>query len=161
MARTYRVPVQGTITNAGAACDLVLLKPADDKPIRLKGWIIGQTSEVGDAAEEGLRITVKHMTATVTDGTGGSAVTPAKTDQTDPAAGFTTRALDQTTKASSSGTTTTLEELAWNNRATPWDRHIDEPDRPRAIQTEALLVKLETTVADDISFAGFFLVEEL
>jgi hypothetical protein len=161
MARTYRVPFTGTLTAAGTDVDLVNLAPADDRPIRLKGWILGQSSEVGDAMEEGVRLTVRHMTATVTNGTGGAAVTPVKTDPTpDAAAGFTARCND-TTVATTSGTSTIVEELAWNIRSSPWDRIIDEPDRPVARQGEALIVRLETTLADDLTAALTFLVEEL
>jgi hypothetical protein len=76
MPRMYRVPYTGTLTNAGGDSSLLSIQPADDKPCRLVGWIIGQSSETGDSAEESLRITVRHMTATVTIGSGGSAVTP-------------------------------------------------------------------------------------
>jgi hypothetical protein len=160
MPRTYRVPYTGTLTNAGGNTDLLLALPADDKPIRLKGWIFGQTSEEGDAAEEAVRITMQRFTATVTNGSGGSAVTPTKTDETDPAAGFTARCND-TTVATTSGTATLKEEIGWNIRNSPWERIIDEPDRPVARQGEALIVRLEDTPADDITGCLTFLVEEL
>ena len=160
MPRTYRVPYNGTITNAGGDTDLLSLQPADDKPVRLKGWSFGQTSESGDAAEELVRVTIRHMAATVTIGSGGSAVTPTKVDQTDPAAGVTARAND-TTVATTSGTDTVLEENAWNIRSSPWEKYIDEPDRPIARQGEALIVRLESTVADDVSANFTFLIEEL
>ncbi len=160
MPRTYRVPYNGTLTNAGGNSDLLSIQPADDKPCRLKGWILGQTSEVADAAEESLRISVLRLPATVTIGSGGSAVTPGKTDTNDPAAGFTSRCND-TTVATTSGSAETLEELAWNIRATPWERLIDEPDRPTARQSEALVVRMESTPADDIAANLTFLVEEL
>lgn len=160
MPRTYRVPYTGTITAAGGNADLVLLLPADDKPIRLKGWILGQSSEVGDAQEESVRLTVQHFAATVTNGSGGSAPTPIKTDQTDAAAGFTARCNDSTV-ATTSGAATILEEIGWNIRNSPWERYIDEPDRPVARQGEALLVRLESTLADDMTGELTFLVEEL
>ena len=58
MARIYFVPYTGTITNAGGNTDLFSIQPADDIPIRLRGFVLGNVSEVGDAAEEALRITV-------------------------------------------------------------------------------------------------------
>lgn len=160
MSRIYRVPYTGTITAAGGDSDLLSIQPADDKPCRLAGWIIGQSSEVGDAAEENVRITVRHMTGTVTIGSGGSAVTPVPNRPgTDLAAGFTARCND-TTVATTSGTSTICEELAWNERNTPWERWIPEEQRLRAVQTEALLVRLESTLADDITGELTFLVEE-
>lgn len=160
MSRIYRVPFSGTLANAGGDADLLSIQPADDKPCRLVGWIIGQTSEVADAAEESLRITVRHMTATVTIGSGGSAPTPQPNRPgTDLAAGFTARVND-TTVATTSGTSTVAEELAWNIRNTPWERWIPEEMRPRALQGEVLIVRMESTPADDIAANLTFFVEE-
>ena len=159
MGRFYRVPYTGTITNAGGNADLIALTPADDKPIKLVGWILGQTSEVADAAEEGLELTVRHMTATVTV-TGGTGVTPQPNRPgTDPAAGFTATA-NSSTVATTSGSSVIAEELAWNIRNTPWERWIPEELRLRALQGEYLIVRMDTTPADDFTFAGTFLVEE-
>lgn len=161
MSRLYRVVFQGTVTNAGGDQDLLSIQPADDKPCRIVGWILGQTSEVGDAAEENLRITVRHMTATVTIGSGGSSPTPQPLRPgTDTAAGFTARVND-TTVSTTSGTSTICEELGWNERATPWDRSfIPEEQRIRAAQGEVLIVRMETTPADDFTGTFTFFVEE-
>jgi hypothetical protein len=155
----YRVPYTGTITAAGTDTDYIALTPADDKPIRLAGWIIGQSTEVSDAGEEGLRITVRHMTATVTI-TGGSSVTPQPNRPgTDTAAGFTATA-NSTTVATTGGTSVILEEIGWNNRATPWERWIPEELRPVAAQGEYLIIRQETTLADDMTGEFTFFVEE-
>jgi hypothetical protein len=162
MPRMYRVPYTGTLTAAGGDSDLISIQPADDKPCRLVGWIIGQTSEVGDSAEENIRVTVRHMTATVTIGSGGSSVTPvANRPGTNDivAAGFTARCND-TTVSTTSGTSTVMEELAWNERNTPWERWIPEEMRPVAIQGEVLIVRCETTIADDLTIGMTFFVEE-
>lgn len=163
MPRIYRVPYTGTITNAGGNVDLLSIQPADDKPCRLIGWILGQTSEVGDAAEESLQISVIHMTATVTIGSGGSAVTPVAnrpgTSQI-AAAGFTARCND-TTVATTNGTSTTMEPLGWNIRSSPYERWIPEELRPEAIQGEVLIVRMDSTPADDITGQLVFFVEEL
>lgn len=161
MPRMYRIPYTGTITNAGGDTDLIALTPADDKPIRLVGWMISQSSEVGDAAEENLRITLRHMAATVTV-TGGTSVTPvANRPGTGDvvAAGFTATA-NSTTVATTTGTSTIMEELAWNERNTPWERWIPEELRPIALQGEYLIVRQETTAADDYTAELTFFVEE-
>jgi hypothetical protein len=163
MPRIYRVPYSGTLAAAGTDADLLSIQPADDKPCRLIGWIVGQTSEVADAAEESLRLTVRHMTATVSIGSGGSLVTPVanRPGTTDiVAAGFTARCND-TTVATTNGTSTIMEEMAWNIRNSPWERWIPEEQRPVAIQGEALIVRMETTPADDIAAALTFFIEEL
>ena len=161
MPRMYRVPYTGTITNAGGDADLITLQPADDKPIRLVGWIIGQSSEVGDSAEENLRITLRHMTGTVTV-TGGTSVTPVanRPGTADVAAAGFTATANCTTVATTSGTSTIMEELGWNERNSPWERWIPEELRPIALQTEAILVRMETTPADDFTAELTFFVEE-
>lgn len=159
MGRMYRVPYTGTITNSGGNADLIALTPADDKPIRLVGWLLGQTSEVGDTQEENLELTVRHMTATVTV-TGGTSVTPVPNRPgTDTEAGFTATA-NSSTVATTSGTSTIMEEIGWNERATPWERWIPEELRPRASQGEYLLIRNESTPADDFTATLTFIVEE-
>jgi hypothetical protein len=161
MARFYTVSFTGTLTAAGTDADLFNLLAADDKPIRLRALILSQSSEVGDAAEENLRITIQRFPATVTNGSGGSAVTPQTLDSADAAAGFTARCND-TTVATTSGTAVKLEEFAWNERATPMERWW--PDERFAFtgrQTEALIVRCESTAADDLTIEITAYVEEM
>jgi hypothetical protein len=161
MSRIYKVPFNGTITNAGGNVDLLSIQPADDKPCRIAGWLIGQTSERGDIQEENVRLTLRHLAATVTIGSGGGAVTgqPSRPGF-DPAAGFTARCND-TTVATSSGNDTVIEELAWNIRSSPWERWIPEEARNQAVQGEALVVRMESTVSDDVDVNLTFLIEEM
>jgi hypothetical protein len=162
MSRMYRVPYTGTLTNAGGDADIIALTPADDKPIRLVGWILCQSSEIGDAQEESLRLTLRHMTATVTV-TGGTSVTPVanRPGTADVAAAGFTATANSTTVATTSGTSTIMEELAWNERNTPWERWIPEELRPLALQGEYLLLRMESTPADDLTVNVVFFVEEL
>lgn len=163
MPRMYRVPYTGTLATAGGDSDLLSIQPADDKPCRLVGWILGQSTELGDAAEENLRLTVRHMTATVTIGSGGSSVTPVanRPGTTDiVAAGFTARCND-TTVSTTGGTSTVMEELAWNIRSSPWERFIPEELRPYAAQGEVFIVRMESTPTDDITGELTFFVEEV
>lgn len=159
MGRIYSIVYQGTITNAGGDVDLLELLPADDKPVKLRGLLLSQTSEVGDAAEEGLRITIKRL-QTPTSGSGGSSVTPRAMDSADSAAGVAAECAN-TTVATDAGTTQTLVELAWNIRQSPYEMWFPE-DRfsPKAKQGEALVVRQETTAADDYSGCFTFWVEE-
>ena len=161
MGRIYTVPfTSGTVTNAGGNTDLWELTPGDDKPIRLRGFILGQTSEVADAAEEAVNISVIHLGATVTS-SDGTSVTPAPVDTAvNVAAGFTAE-KNGPAVATTSGTATTLYEYCWNLRNSPCE--VWYPDRdfcPTARQAAALVIRLNTTVADDITFAGTAIVEE-
>ena len=161
-ARIYTVPYTGTLTAAGGNSDLLLALPADDKPIRLREIILGQTTELGDAQEEGLQISVHRFTATVTNGSGGSAVTPASLDGADtPAAGFTARCNDSTV-ATTVGTDTVTHYLGWNERGSPLEVMFpDERFCPKAVQGEAIIVRCDTTPADDLTIQLTFVIEEL
>lgn len=160
MGRIYSVSYNGTITNAGGNTDLLSIQPADDKPVKLRGFRLSQISEVGDSAEEGLRVTVKRLPATFTVGSGGSAVTPAPMDSANVAAGCTTRCND-TTVATTSSTAVTLEEIGWNERNSPCDFwYPDAEFSPKVKQGEGLVVVLETTAADDFTGCFTFWIEE-
>ena len=160
MSRKYSIPYSGTVTNAGGDTDLIEVLPGDDKPIKLRGFIIGQTSEVADAAEEGVRISIIRLPATVTSGSGGSSVTPAPMDSADTAAGCTAEA-NNTTVATTSSTAVTLAEFAWNIRSSPLE--LWWPDDQFAFkvkQGEGLIIRLQTTVADDVSATWTAYIEE-
>lgn len=160
MGRIYSVPFAGgTVTNSGGNADLWIFEPADDKPVKLRGYRFGQISEVADAAEEGVEIQVIKMTATVTNGN-GSSVTPVPMDTADAAAGFTSE-INGATVATTSGSTTIMESLPWNIRMSPMEVwYPDERFCPKAKQGEAILIRLLTTVADDVTFGGVAWVEE-
>ena len=160
MSRFYTIPYAGTLTAAGGDADLLEVLPADDKPCRLRGWIIGQFSEVGDATAEGLRLSVIRLPATVTSGN-GTGVTPAPIDSADAAAGATAEA-NGATVATTSGTGVTLLETAWTIQASPYEFwYPDERFCPMVKQGEGLVVRCQTTAADDISIAVTFFLEEL
>lgn len=162
MGRIYAVTFTGTVTAAGTDTDLFSLQPADDKPIKLRGFRLSQISEVGDAQEEGLRITVRRMLATFTVGSGGSAITAVApvTDSAEPVWGFTARANDSTV-ATTSGANQVMEECGWNERNTPTDIwYPDDRFATKARQTEALVIRMETTLADDMTACLTAWVEE-
>lgn len=161
MSRIYTVSASFTLTNAGGDCDLLEIIPADDKPVRLRGFCLSQTSEVQDAAEENLRISVIRLPATVTNGSGGTTPTPQPLDSADAAAGATAHVND-TTVATTSGTAITLEELGWNERNTPFEKWYPE-DRycPIVKQGEALIIRNQTTAADDLTAQITAWIEEM
>jgi hypothetical protein len=159
MSRVYTVSFSGTVTAAGGDTDLWEVLPADDKPVKLRGFLLAQTTEVGDAAEEGLRISVIRLPATVTSGN-GSSTTPAPMDSADSAAGAACE-TNGTTVATTSGTAVTLLELAWNNRQSPYEWWApDERFAPKVKQGEGLVIRMQTTLADDMTFAGTAWIEE-
>lgn len=159
MSRIYSVPWTATITNAGGNADLWEFLPADDKPIKLRGFCLGQTSETGDSAEEGLSISIVKLTATVTS-SDGTSVTPVPMDTADSAAGFSAE-YNGATVATTSGSTVIMEYLSWNIRNSPYERWYPDPAyAPKVKQGEGLFIRLNSTVADDVVFAGCAWVEE-
>ena len=160
MGRIYAVPYTGTLTNAGGNADLFEFVPADDKPIHLRGLILGQTSEVGDATEEAVSISIMHLAATFTS-SNGTAVTPVPVDVgVNVAAGFTAEA-NGATVATSSGTSTVVVEFAWNLRASPYELWFpDERFAPTCRQAAGLVVRCNTTVADDVVICCTAWIEE-
>jgi len=158
MSRTYSVVFNGTLANAAGDTDLVEILPADDKPVKLRGFKFGQTSELGDSAEEQLRISIYRLPATVTSGSGGSAATPSPEDSADTAAGFAAE-VNNSTVATTNGSAIILEEFSINIRA-PYETWW--PDRPgwKAKQGEALVIRCQSTAADDISAQWTAIFEE-
>jgi hypothetical protein len=162
MARIYRVPYTGNLTIAGGDSDILEVLPSTNKPCRLVGMRIGQLTRVGDTGEIGLRFDLVHMAATVTSGSGGSAVTPVRNvPGVDVAAGFTAE-CNNTTIATTSGTLTTMEYIEWNVRNSPFETFwFDEMLMATAIAGEALLIRSQTTPPVDISFGVTFFIGEL
>lgn len=160
MPRIYKNAYNATITNAGGDVDWMDFKPASNKPIRLRGKTVSQFSEVGDAAEEEVEFRIARLAATVTDGSGGASDTPVQDDENDASAGYTARHND-TTLATSSGSTTNLDELAWNERNTPYERWFpDDEYAPRVQNAAALSDRQLNTLADDISAQVTYWVKE-
>jgi hypothetical protein len=159
MGRIYTVVFNGTVTSAGADTDWLEVLPADDKPVKLRGLMISQISEVQDAAEEGLRFSIIRLGATVTGGN-GTATTPAPMDSADAAAGAACE-TNGATVATTSGTTTILVEFGWNNRNSPYEIWFpDDRFAPKAKQGEGLIVRQQTTLADDMTAQMTAWIEE-
>jgi len=162
MPRIYAVCFNGTVTAAGGNADILSFQPADDKPIKLRGFVLSQSSEVGDAQEEGIRVTVRRMTATYTVGSGGSAITAAAPidDSGGGVWGFTARANDSTI-STTSGTNQVLTDVSWNVRNSPFDFwYPDVGYCPKARQTEAIVIMMESTLTDDMTASWTAYIEE-
>ena len=160
MSRIYTVTFSGTITNANGDVDLVEIAPAAEKPCRLVGYVIGQTSEIKEAEEEGIKIDVIRLPATFTSGN-GTAATEEPLDPHDPTAGFASETLGATV-ATTSGTASTLDSRSWNNRNSPFEAWWPDPEmRPKAINGQGLVIRWQTTVADDVTVSGTAYVEEV
>ena len=159
MGRVYTVSFSATVTSAGTDTDWLEVNPADDKPVKLRGLLLSQISEVGDTPEEGLRFSIIRLPATVTTGN-GTATTGQPMDSADVAAGFAAE-TNGTTVATTSGTAITLAEIGWINRNSPYEMWFPDPQfAPKAKQGEALIVRQQTTLADDMTACATFWLEE-
>ena len=154
MSGTYTVVFNAVAVTAQQ--DLIEVTAASTKPLVLVGFCLSQSSEVGDAQEEGLNILVKS--GATTSGTGGSAYTPVPNDASQAAAGFAAE-INNTTKAST-GTIVTHYAHNWNVRG-PLDIVLPEPMQIILTAGRRLTIELATTPADSITMSGTAVFQEI
>ncbi len=140
-----------------AAQDLFEILPAADHPVRLLGLFLSQSSEVGDSAEEMMRLQI--IRGHTSGGSGGSSATPVPIDPGDPAAGFAA-GVNNTTIASS-GTTTILHSECLNERVGMglWWTPECAPIANQANTT--IVIRLLDAPADSVTMSGTLYVEEM
>jgi hypothetical protein len=91
-----------------AVQDLFEITPASNKPVLFAGLKLSQSSDFGDAQDEGLTVRIKRIVATATSGSGGTAPTPRVVAATAQTVGFSAE-VNNTTQATSSGTIEILD----------------------------------------------------
>lgn len=154
MSRMYSVSF--TATAVTVAADLFEITPADDKPCVVHAIYLGQTTELGDTAEEQLGLTL--VRGHTTSGSGGSSATPRPRNPSDAAAGFAAEVVNTT--AASVGTTVTLHADSWNVRG-PYQLIFTPETRPIVTQGNTTLVlRMTGAPADSVSITGTMYVEE-
>lgn len=155
MGRVYAVSFEGTAVTAQV--DFFELTPADDKPCRLLGLMLSQSSDTGDAAEEILRI--KVIRGHATSGSGGSAATPVPVNSVDTAAGATAETLN--TIIASTGTAVDLLADAFNIRS-GYQLWWTPETAPVVNQgNTCVVVRLMAAPADSLTMSGTLYFEEL
>jgi hypothetical protein len=155
MGRIYTVDL--TPTAVTVAADLIEITPASNKPIIIRGFSLGQTTDTGDAAEE--IISLVWIRGHTTSGSGGSAPTPRPKNPSDTAAGFTAEVFNTT--AASAGTGVNLNRHAWNVRS-PIERPYTPEEAPEASAANTTLVlRMAAAPADSLTISGCVVVEEL
>jgi len=156
MGRLYSVSVTGVAVSA--AQDLWEILAASGKPFYLHELTIGQSSDYGDAAAEGLGIVIKRATGAYTTGSGGTTPTPAKHLTNDAAAG-TVKANNTTQAVAGSGALTTIRSETFNVQAGYQYLPLPE-DRLFFLPTEALVVSI-TVPADAVTLSQTAVIEEM
>jgi hypothetical protein len=136
--------------------DFFELTPADDKPIKVVGIFLAQSSDVGDAQSEILRWQViRGFTAS---GSGGAAPTPTPLDRSGAAAGFTAETCNTT--LATTGTTTNLHSDCFNVM-TGLALWLPEGCEWSASQgNTTLVVRLKAAPADSLTMSGTLYVTE-
>lgn len=154
IGRMYTVQFSGVAVTAQQ--DFFELVAPADAVVLVHEISLSQSSDVGDAAEEGLSVQLKSG-ATVS-GSGGSAPTPVPTSLGDAAFGGTTEA-NNTTKANT-GTIVTHYSWNWNIRV-PFQQIFTPETRPLLSPSRRATLELATTPADSLTVSGYIVFEEL
>jgi len=155
MSRMYSIPFSGVAVTAQQ--DFFEILAATAKPCKVHSIEIEQSTEVGDAQEEGLSILLKRGVGSTT-GSGGTTPTPVTQDVSDVAAGLVGK-VNNTTKMTV-GTITLLRAWVWNVRI-PFFKMFTPETRPAILPGDRLTVELATTPADSITINGTMMVEEI
>lgn len=156
MGAMYTVSFSGV--TVAAQQDFFELTAASAKPLVIHMIELSQSSDVGDAAEEGLSILIKRHTSASTSGSGGSTPTAAALNPSSASASLSVEA-NNTTKVSG-GSSTTLHSTNWNVRV-PY-LYVPPPEcRPNVQGGGRLTVELATTPADSLTVSGTIYVEEI
>lgn len=157
MGRFYSIPF--TAVAVSAAQDLFEVLAATGKPFYLHEIVVGQSSDYGDAAAEGLTISIKKATGSYTSGSGGSTPTPVKHATNDAAAGPTPECNNTTQAAAGSGALTTIRSDAFNIQG--GFQYMPTPEqRILFLPAEACVVSI-TAPADAVTMSGTLVIEEL
>lgn len=158
MGRMYTV----TFTDIAvtAAQDFFEIGPVTNKPVRIAGIFLSQSSDVGDAAEEILSVSLVRVTGTVTGG-GGTAVTPVAIENTMSTAGFN---AERNATSQATGTLNVVHSWTFNIRA-GLEFWFPPECRPAAIMGDTsgepgFVLRLNAAPADSLTMSGTMYVEE-
>lgn len=158
MGRLYQIPIPFTAQTA--QIDFFELTAATGKPCRIHEFFLANSSDVADAQEEMLTLTLKRASGSVTSGSGGSAPTPVPLDPADTASGLTAEVNNTTKLAVGTGAITDERLYAWNVRI-PMQIIFTPETRPLIVPGEKKVLELTTTPADSITLGGYVVVEEV
>lgn len=154
MGRMYTVQFNGVAVTAQQ--DFFEVVAPADAVVRIHRLGLSQSTEVGDAMEEGLSLLLKS--GQTTSGSGGSTPTAIPNELGDAAFGGTCEA-NNTTKASA-GTIVTHYAWNWNVRM-PFEHVFTPEERPVLSPSRRGTLELGTTPADSITISGYMVIEEI
>ena len=158
MGRVYTAEFNGVAVTAQQ--DLFELVAPADAVLLIHELFISQLTEVADAAEEMLLLTMVRGEGSVTSGSGGSTPTARPRQKGDAAFGGTIEANNTTQMVVGSGALVNLYAWDWNVRI-PLERIWTPETRPVITPSDRVTVDLGTTPADSITMSGTITFEEL
>lgn len=147
MARIYTAQFNGVAVTAQQ--DFFELVAGTNTPITIHEIFLSQSSDFGDAQEEGLIILLKQ--GSTTTGSGGSAPTKVPRDLDDSASAATV-AANNTTRATA-GTIVTHYAWVWNERM-PLQILFTPETRPYIKGGRRCTIECSTAPADSITVSG-------
>ena len=142
-----------------AAQDLFEITAGSAVPVVIHGFVLSQSTEVGDAQEESLQLTTNRGVGSTTSGSGGASVTPQPIDDADAAAAATVERNNTTIMVAGSGSLEELEVHSWNVRV-PYVFWYTPETRPKIRGGARWTLELESTPADSITMNGTVWFEE-
>ena len=155
MGRMYSVVFQNV--SVTALQDFFELATPATGVLKLHSVVLAQSSDVGDAAEEMLRVEIARFTGAPTSGSGGTVPTPAPLEGGAAASGVTTE-VNNTTEISG-GTKEILHADAFNIRS-GWLYHPTPEERPGIGPSDHMVITLLTAPADALTMDGTAIYEE-
>ena len=140
--------------------DFFELTAAATHVIVIHEWELTQSTEVGDAQEEGLSVLTKRGVGTTTSGSGGTAPTAQPISDGDAAFGGTVEANNTTKLAVGTGSIEQTAAYNWNVRV-PYVKTYTPETRPQILPSARWTLELATTPADSITLSGTITFEVL
>lgn len=156
--RSYSVEFDAqTIATASGDYDLFEFLPGTNKPIELVGLVLAVTSEVASNVAEDEFIRIRVIRGHTTTGNGTS-TTPRPMSPGAAAASFTAEVVGST--IASAGTAVNLHTDAFNIR-TGLQFWWPEGFGPESAGTALLVVRMTSTVTDDLTMSGTAYLREV
>lgn len=140
--------------------DLFELLAPTTLPAAVHGFMLSQSTELGDAAEEQLLLTTNRGEGTVTTGSGGSTLTARPLSRADAASSLVVKANNTTKMVVGTGALVELEAHNWNVRI-PYIFWYTPETRPLIRPSDRWTLELETTPVDSITISGTIWFEEI
>lgn len=144
-----------------AAQDFFEVKASASSILIVHGFSLFQTTDLGDAQEEVLRLATARGSGTVTSGSGGSTATAALLARANTAFGGTVEVNNTTQLAVGTGTLTSgMENIGWNIRI-PLNFWWTPETRPIILPAEYWTLGLVAAPADSITVSGTIYLEQV